>query len=97
MPRDPVKNRANQTRHRARRKERTNAIFMELCQYVKREPIHDDDGKFAGYAYRVRVPEDFYQRFEEMAQEHGRTAQQLIDETMTVYLEEVQRLKDERN
>ena len=94
---DPVKNRADVARHRARRKERTSAIFMELCQYVKPEPIHDDDGKLNGYAYRVQVPEDFYQRFEELAQEHGRTAKQLLDETMVVYFEEKQRLKDEQN
>ena len=100
MGRDPVKNRANVARHKQRkqeRQERTIAIMGELCQYVKREPIHDDDGKLAGYAYRVRVPEEFYQRFEELAQEHGRTAQQLIDESMVVYLDELRRLKDEQN
>ena len=83
--------------HEAWKKERTMTIMEELCQYVKREPIHDDGGKFAGYAYRVRVPEDFYQRFEELAHEYGMTIQQLTDEAMTVYLQEVQRLKDERN
>ena len=82
---------------RARRKEQTNKILMEFCQYVKREPINNDFGQLAGYAYHVRVPEDFKQRFEELAMEQGRMMQQLLDETMRVYLEELQRLKDERN
>ena len=97
MPRDPVKNRANTARTRQRQKKRTMAILDEFCDYVKREPIHDDAGKLAGYAYRVVVPEEFYQRFEQLAQEHGKTFKQLLDETMKVYLEELQRLKDERN
>lgn len=90
-------NRADVAKHRARRKERTAAIIAELLQYVKREPINDDFGKLKGYAYRVQVPEEFYQRFEELAQDHNRTVKQLLDETMVVYLEEVQRMKDERN
>ena len=97
MPRDPVKNRANTARTRMRRKARALTIITELCKYVHPEPIEDDYGQVKGYAYRVRVPDEFYQRFEEIAREHGRTAQQLCDETMKVYLEEVARLGHERN
>ena len=96
MGRDPVKNRANVARHKQRRKERARSILMEFTNYLEREPIHDD-GKLAGYAYRVLVPEEFYQRFEELAREHGMTAKQLLDEAMAIYLDEVRRLKDEQN
>ena len=97
MGRDPVKNRANVARHKQRRKERARSILMEFTNYVKREPFLDENRRFAGFTYRVLVPEDFYQRFEELAREHGMTAQRLIDEAMAVYLDEVRRLKDEQN
>ena len=97
MPRDPVKNRANARNHYYRRKERTKTILWEFCQYVKREPLNDDFGRLAGYAYKVLVPEEYYKRFEELALEHGRTTQQLLDDCMRVYFEELQRLKDEQN
>ena len=97
MGRDPVKNRAHQAAHRQRakeRRERTIDIMGEFTQYVKRDPSQDAAGQFA---YRVQVPEAFYQRFEELAQEHGMTAQELLDDSMMTYLLEVQRLKDEQN
>ena len=95
--REKALNRARVARHTQRRRERTIAIMDELYGYVEREKLKTDDGKLAGYAYRVRVPEDFYQRFEELAREHGRTAKELLDDTMAVYLDEVRRLKDEQN
>ena len=95
--REKALNRARVARHTQRRRERTMAILEELCGYVKRKELNTDDGKFAGYAYKVLVPEDFYQRFEELAREHGRTAKELLDDTMAVYLDEVRRLKDEQN
>ena len=97
MPRDPVKNRANQTRHRARRKERIKAIMLDVLRYMKHTPIMDDSGKMNGYAITFEFPDDAYDRFEKLAQEHGRTAKQLMDETMEIYFQESQRLRDERN
>ena len=97
MPRDPVKNRANTARTRQRRKERVAAIMSDVIRYMKRTPINDDFGNMKGYAITFEFPDDAYDRFEKLAQEHGRTAQQLMHETMTVYFEELQRLKDEQN
>ena len=41
--------------------------------------------------------DDAYDRFEKLAQEHGRTAKQLMLEAMEIYFQEAQRLKDEKN
>ena len=97
MPRDPVKNRANQTRHRERRRERVNAIMTDVLKYMRRETVLDDFGNMKGYSVTFEAPDDFYDRFEALAREHGRTAKQLMDETMAVYFQEAQRLHDEKN
>ena len=97
MPRDPVKNRANTARTRQRRKERVAAIISDVRRYMKRKPVTDDFGKMKGYEITFEFPDDAYDRFEKLAQEHGRTAKQLMHETMAIYFEELQRLRDERN
>ena len=97
MGRDPVKNRANVARHTQRRKERIAAIFADVLRYMKREKVTDDFGRMKGYYVTFDFPDDAYDRFEKLAQEHGRTAKQLMHETMTLYFEEAQRLKDEQN
>ena len=97
MPRDPVKNRANTARTRQRRKERVAAIFSDVLRYMKREKVTDDFGRMKGYYVTFDFPDDAADRFEKLAQEHGRTAKQLMHETMTIYFEELQRLKDEQN
>ena len=90
-------NTERQATWRKRKRERTKTILWEFCQYVKRERINDDFGRLAGYAYRVRVPEEYYKRFEELAAENGKTVKGLMNECMRVYFEELQRLKDEQN
>ena len=95
MAKDSVKNRRDVAKHRQRRKERTLAIIKELFQFVKRDPLSDDAGK--GYAYSLKVPTEFWERFEAMAAEYNLTGQQLADEAMRIFLEERQRLHDERN
>ena len=100
MGRDPVKNRANVAKHTKKVKERrvrTIDIMEEFLKYVKREPIQDAAGQLVGYACRVEGPEDFHQRWEAFAADHGMTAQELLDDSMVIYFEEVRRLKDERN
>ena len=97
MPRDPVKNRANTARTRQREQERRAAIFADVLRYMKRKPVTDDFGRMKGYYVTFDFPDDAYDRFEKLAQEHGRTAKQLMHETMTLYFEEAQRLKDEQN
>ena len=95
MAKDSVKNRRDVARHRQRRKERTLAIIKELLQFVKRDPLSDDPGK--GYAYSLKVPTAFWERFEEMAAEYNWTGQQLADEAMAVFLAEKTRMHDEQN
>ena len=90
-------NRADVARHRERRKERIAAIFADVLRYMKRKPVTDDFGRMKGYYVTFDFPDDAYDRFEKLAQEHGRTAKQLMHETMTIYFEEAQRLKDEQN
>ena len=97
MGRDPVKNRANVARHAQRKRERTDAIIGDVLRYMKKEAIKDDFGNMKGYAITFDFPDDAYDRFAKLAQEHGRTAQQLMHETLAIYFEELQRLKDERN
>ena len=80
-------NRRDVARHRARRQERKEAILSELVGFASREPIRDDFGQVDGYSYHFRVPEDFYHRFEEIAQLYDRSVEQLMHETMAVYLE----------
>ena len=90
-------NRADVARHRARRKERIAAIFSDVLRYMKREKVTDDFGKMKGYYVTFDFPDDAYDRFEKLAQEHGRTAKQLMHEALTIYFEEAQRLKGEQN
>ena len=97
MPRDPVKNRANTARTRQRRKERVAAIFSDVLRYMKRTPVLDDFGKMKGYMITFDFPDDAYDRFEKLAQEHNRTAKQLMHETLEIYFQEAQRMKDEQN
>ena len=94
---DPVKNRADVARHRLRKHERVQAIMGDVLHYMRREPIKDDFGNMKGYAVTFNFPDDAYDRFEALAQEHNRTARQLMHETIAVYFEELQRLKDEQN
>ena len=90
MPVDLAKkaatNRRMQARWRARQKARVTAILAELCWYVKREPLIDEWGKLKGCTLSVVVPENFTQRLKELTQEHNRTVEQLLDDTMVVYL-----------
>ena len=97
MPRDPVKNRANTARTRQRRKERVAAIFSDVLRYMKREKVTDDFGRMKGYYVTFDFPDDAYDRFEKLAQEHGKTAKQLMHETLEIYFQEAQRMRDERN
>ena len=97
MPRDPIKNRANVKRHWQRKRDRVNAIIGDVLRYMRHEPIMDDFGKVKGYAITFEFPDDAYDRFEELALEHGRTAKQLMAEAMEIYFQEAQRLRDERN
>ena len=90
-------NRADVARHRARRKERVAAVISDVLRYMKREKVFDDHGKLRGYNVTLNFPDDAIDRFEKLAQEHGRTPQQLMDEAVTIYFEEAQRLKDEQN
>ena len=94
---DKIKNRADVARHRMRRHERIQAIMADVLRYMRREPIKDDFGNMKGYAITFDFPDDAYDRFAKLAQEHGRTAKQLMHETMAIYFEELQRLRDERN
>ena len=97
---EKAQNRARQARHRQRgkeRRERTLDMIGELVKHVRRYPINTDDGEFIGNAYRVEGDEGFEERFEAFAQEHGRSTQEMLDEVMVVYFEELQRLKDEQN
>ena len=86
-------NRADVARHRARRKERVAAICSDVVRYMKREKVTDDFGKTKGYNVTFDFPDDAYDRFEKLAQEHGMTAKQLLHEATTIYFEEAQRLK----
>ena len=97
MPRDPVKNRANTARTRQRRQERRAAVIADVLRYMKREKVTDDFGRMKGYYVTFDFPDDAYDRFEKLAQEHGKTAKQLMHLALTIYFEEAQRLKDEQN
>ena len=96
-PKDPVKNRADVARHTLRKHQRINAILADVLHYMKRTPVNDDDGNMKGYMITFDFPDDAYDRFEKLAKEHGRTAKQLMHETMEIYFQELQRLKDEQN
>ena len=90
-------NRKSQATWRARakdRRQRVLGVMGEFTQYVTRDPSQDDTGQCA---YHVRMPDAVYRRFEELAREHGRTAKQLLDESMVIYFEELRRLKDEQS
>ena len=91
------KNQADVARHRARRKERIEAIFADVLRYMNRKAVKDDFGNMKGYFVTFDFPDDAYDRFEKLAHEHGRTAKQLMHETMEIYFQEVQRMKDEQN
>ena len=98
--REKALNRARVAKHTKRAKERrvqTIDIMGEFLKYVKREPIQDAAGQLVGYACRVEGPEDFHQRWEAFAADHGMTAQELLDDSMVIYFEEKRRLRDERN
>ena len=90
-------NRARVARYAQRKHERVQAIMGDVLRYMKRKPITDDFGNMKGYVVTFDFPDDAYDRFEKLAQEHNRTAQQLMHETLAIYFEELQRLKDERN
>ena len=91
MPRDPVKNRANTARTRQRRRERRAAVIADVLRYMKREKVTDDFGNMKGYNVTFDFPDDAYDRFEKLAQEHGRTAKQLMHETMEIYFQRISR------
>ena len=95
--REKALNRARVARHTQRRRERVAAIFSDVLRYMKRKPVTDDFGRMKGYFLTFDFPDDAYDRFEKLAQEHGRTAKQLMHEALTIYFEEAQRLKDEQN
>ena len=54
-------------------------------------------GSRDGIPLLIHGRDDAYDRFEKLAQEHGRTAKQLMLEAMEIYFQEAQRLKDEKN
>ena len=95
--REKALNRARVARHTQRRRERVAAVISDVLRYMKREKVLDDFGNMKGYYVTFDFPDDAADRFEKLAQEHGRTAQQLMDEAVTIYFEEAQRLKDEQN
>ena len=95
--REKALNRARVAKHTLRKHQRVQAIMDDVFHYMKRTPVKDDAGNMKGYIVTFDFPDDAYDRFEALAQEHGRTAQQLMHETMEIYFQEAQRLKDEQN
>ena len=94
---DPVKNRAAVARSAQRKRERLQAITSDVLHYMRREPIKDDAGNMKGYAVTFDFPDDAFDRFAQLAQEHNRTPQQLMSEFMEVYWQEAGRGRNERN
>ena len=100
MARDPAKNRANVARHAKRERDRRTAIIRELLEHCKMEVLPDGQGGLSGYRMTFELPQDTTDRVEQLAQEHGRTAQQLMEEAMVVYGQRLlaeQRRRDARN
>ena len=83
--REKALNRARVAKHTQRRNERVQAIMGDVLRYMRREPIKDDFGNMKGYAVTFNFPDDAYDRFEALAQEHNRTAKQLMHETMEIF------------
>ena len=97
MPRDPVKNRANTARSRASRQERIKAVMADFHRYMKYTPLMDASGETKGYAVSFEFPPEAQVRWEALAKEHNRTPKQMLDEAMEIFVQESQRLRDERN
>ena len=95
--REKALNRARVARHTQRRQDRRAAVIADVLRYMKREKVLDDHGKLRGYYVTFDYPDEAADRFEKLAQEHGKTAKQLMDLALTIYFEEAQRLKDEQN
>ena len=100
MGRTSVKRqKAYRDRERAKRERRGRTLDMlqELVGKVKSYPVDNGDGATGYTAYLVEGDQDFQDRFAAWAKEHGRTPREMLDEAMAIYLEEVQRLRDEQN
>ena len=95
MGRDPVKNRANVARHRQHKKERMEVIVRELFQYVKKTRLTDSSGRMMGYKMEFKLPEESYERLEQLAIDCGQTIQEWMDVLMEDYNLEVRRLERE--